>query len=186
MEKKAQLLNLEIWKPIKTESGYEVSNLGRVRSVDRCGCVFLYGKNRIRHYKGRVLAQSLDGKKNYRQVNICGRVYSVHRLVAEAFVDNPNDYKEVNHKDENKQNNEASNLEWCDHRYNSNYGSKKLSVRGERNPCNKFSEETIREIRREYIEGDSKNGLTALSKKYGISLTHTYNIIHRKRWGWVI
>lgn len=48
----------------------------------------------------------------------------VHRLVALAFIDNPNGYLEVNHKDENKSNNAVDNLEWCDHTYNANYGTK--------------------------------------------------------------
>lgn len=47
----------------------------------------------------------------------------IHRLVAKAFIDNPNKYEQVNHKDENKLNNNANNLEWCDLNYNINYGT---------------------------------------------------------------
>ena len=50
--------------------------------------------------------------------------WRIHRLVAETFIPNPDNLPEVNHKDENKLNNEASNLEWCTHKYNSNYGSR--------------------------------------------------------------
>lgn len=49
---------------------------------------------------------------------------SVHRLVATAFLDNPNGYEEINHKDENKSNNNVNNLEWCTHTYNINYGTR--------------------------------------------------------------
>ena len=49
--------------------------------------------------------------------------YLLHRLVANAFIPNPNNYLEINHKDENKQNNHISNLEWCDRKYNVNYGT---------------------------------------------------------------
>ena len=58
------------------------------------------------------------------KINGVGVHYSVHRLVALAFLENPNNYKEVNHKDENPLNNELSNLEWCDHNYNMNYGTR--------------------------------------------------------------
>lgn len=53
---------------------------------------------------------------------------SIHRLVAEAFVDNPLGFSEVNHKDEDKANNNASNLEWCSHSYNMNYGHVKENI----------------------------------------------------------
>ena len=96
---------MEIWKKIKGKEDYEVSNYGRVRS------------------KWRVLKPSLNGKGYYR-VSLGARNFKfVHRLVAEAFVDNPNGYPIINHKDENKTNNYASNLEWCTHKYNSNYGT---------------------------------------------------------------
>lgn len=55
----------------------------------------------------------MDGYKNH----------SIHRLVAEAFIPNPENLPEVNHKDENKVNNAVSNLEWCDKKYNINYGN---------------------------------------------------------------
>ena len=52
-----------------------------------------------------------------------GTNYRIHRLVAQAFIPNPNNYKEVNHKDHNPMNNHVDNLEWCDYRYNTNYGT---------------------------------------------------------------
>ena len=52
------------------------------------------------------------------------KIFKVHRLVAQAFIPNPNNYKEVNHKDENKANNVVTNLEWCDRKYNQNYGTR--------------------------------------------------------------
>lgn len=72
----------------------------------------------------RTLTPS-DNGAGYLRVNLDGKYYYVHRLVAEAFVDNPNNYSEVNHKDENKKNNHYLNLEWCTSEYNNNYGTKK-------------------------------------------------------------
>ena len=118
----------EIWKPIEGFEGrYEVSNLGRVRSLDRIikrdnG----HGVNDAR-VKGRILSQKLNHKGGYCVVNINdnGRELTkyVHRLVAQAFIPNPDGLPEVNHKDEDKQNNCVSNLEWCTPAYNSNYGT---------------------------------------------------------------
>lgn len=63
-----------------------------------------------------------------------GKWYKIHRLVAMSFIENPNNYPEVNHKDENKENNRVDNLEWCDSYYNNNYGTKILRVT-EKNKC---------------------------------------------------
>ena len=105
----------EIWKDKKDYEGhYQVSNFGRVKSIK-------FGKEII-------LKQSKDKKTGYLHVVLCKenilKSYLVHRLVAEAFIDNPNNYKEVNHKDENKTNNVVTNLEWCDRKYNQNYGTR--------------------------------------------------------------
>ena len=70
----------------------------------------------------------LDNGSGYFKVCLCSngkvkRLY-VHRLVAEAFIPNPNKYLEINHKDETRDNNMVLNLEWCDRSYNNNYGTK--------------------------------------------------------------
>lgn len=97
----------EIYKTIEGHPNYEVSNLGNIR-------------NRItKKYRTPCL-----NKQNYYQLIIDGKSYKVHRLVAKAFIANPNNYKEVNHKDENHKNNCVDNLEWCDRKYNCNYGTR--------------------------------------------------------------
>lgn len=96
----------EIWKPIEGFEGCEVSNLGNVRNK--------YGK---------PFKQFLNSKGYYRVSLGTKRLHLVHRLVAKAFIENPNGYPIVNHKDENRTNNNVSNLEWCTHKYNSNYGT---------------------------------------------------------------
>lgn len=115
----------EIWKPIKGYEGYyEVSNLGLVRSVDR---VIIYSNGAKHTYKGHVLALNYTSggyKHVHLSINQHRKTPLVHRLVAEAFVPNPEGKKEVNHKDEDKTNNRADNLEWCDGKYNVNYGTR--------------------------------------------------------------
>lgn len=106
----------EIWKEIKGHSRYEVSNYGNLRTID-------YKDKAGKKQKGRLLSKYIrpDG---YETIQIDKRNSYVHRLVAEAFIENPLNLKEVNHKDENKSNNNVNNLEWCDHSYNNSYGTK--------------------------------------------------------------
>lgn len=181
---------MEIWKPVPDYEGYyEVSDLGRIRSVDRTIMISLNGKTFARKLKGKILRQAFDGRNHYLQANLAkdGKQHMVliHRIVASAFLENPLNLPEVNHKDENKANNCASNLEWCTHKYNNNYGAKKTSGNGENNPMNKFSEDVVKEIKRVYKPRDKSFGNKALSEKYGISQTHISAIIHGRRWGWL-
>ena len=115
----------EIWKTIEGFEGlYEVSNLGRVRSLDR---VRKAGYGSTANIKGKILTPQYLNDKKYFVVSLSrnggGKHYLIHRLVATAFIDNPNNLPEVNHKDENPSNNNVSNLEWCDRKYNNNYGT---------------------------------------------------------------
>lgn len=85
--------------------------------------------------------------------------YFVHRLVAICFVENPNEYPVVNHKDGNKQNNHYSNLEWCTSKQNHEHAIlNKLDkgIKGTNNPKNKLSEEDVLQIRKDYDESSKK------------------------------
>lgn len=114
----------EIWKDIKGYEGlYQVSNLGRVKSLGR------YQKAKLGsiQYRGdRLLKPWL--RKDYLTVRLVdngkGKNYSIHRLVAEAFIDNPDNLPCVNHKDFNTKNNVATNLEYCTVLYNNCYGDR--------------------------------------------------------------
>lgn len=114
----------EIWKDIKGYEGlYQISDRGRVRSLDRYVNA-MYGK---RFVKGAIRKSHINVGLGYKTLCLSkegttAEVY-VHRLVAEAFVPNPNNYKMVNHKDENKTNNVPSNLEWCTAAYNMAYSN---------------------------------------------------------------
>lgn len=103
----------ENWKIIDgTYRPYEVSNLGNVRSLD-----FIDKSNHLR--KGEMLPKHLV--RQYYYVNIDRKLMRVHRLVANAFIPNPDNLPQVNHKDENKLNNCVDNLEWCTSKDNCNY-----------------------------------------------------------------
>ena len=111
----------EVWRPVVGYEGlYEVSSYGRVRSVDKCDTM-----GRFR--RGKIL-KLLECSNGYLMIGLHKNGISkkclVHRLVAESFIERTDCLYEVNHKDEDKKNNSIDNLEWCDHRYNNNYGTK--------------------------------------------------------------
>ena len=116
----------EIWKAVTGYEGlYEVSSLGNVRSLDR---VIRSKHNGTTLRKGRILTPFYEEKKGYYQVALSKdgkeKKQRIHRLVAVAFLDNPFNYTDINHKDEIKTNNKVDNLEWCTREYNNNYGTK--------------------------------------------------------------
>lgn len=130
----------EQWKDVVGYEGlYQVSNLGRIKCLPK---TIHYG-----WYNNKVVEQREMIKKNTLDRN--GYLFTIltkdgvrknhliHRLVAQSFLPNPNDYECVNHKDENKTNNYVDNLEWCSHKYNSNYGTIRQRISnatmGERN-----------------------------------------------------
>ena len=113
--KENKMENNEVWKYILGYEGlYKISNKGRVKSIG-------YGKERI--------LKPANNGRGYLKVDLCKngdkKWCLVHRLVAQAFIPNPNNLPEVNHLDENKENNRVENLEFCDRKYNCNYGTTK-------------------------------------------------------------
>jgi len=120
----------ERWLPVVGYEGYyEVSDFGRVRRLDRyttdCG---KGGASRTRFIRGGLVSPNLN-ENGYRHLQLYRDGHKtrvkLHRIIAQAWIPNPDNLPQVNHKDENPNNNHISNLEWCTAKYNSNYGTRK-------------------------------------------------------------
>ena len=124
--------NEEVWKDIFGYEGlYQVSDCGIVKSLK-------FGKERI-------LKPGTDGNGYlfvYLYKNRKKKMCKVHRLVCQTFLPNPNNLPQVNHKDEDKTNNKVDNLEWCDRKYNNNYGTRIQRI-NEKNTNGKCSKPVI-------------------------------------------
>lgn len=150
----------EQWKTIEGFEDYEISTFGRVKSHKYMRDSIL--KPRVTHDGYVWYSLSKHGKGHTKRAN---------RLVAEAFIPNPENKKTVNHIDGDKTNNHVDNLEWAtlneqmQHAYKN--GLKK-PVRGYLQGNHVFSEEEVREIRRLYKPHSKEFGMRALARKYGV------------------
>lgn len=168
------------WKVIKGFDDYKVNNLGQVFSIKRNKTLKPYEK---KGYYGVWLYK--DNKRYFRLV---------HRLVASAFIPNPNNLPQINHKDENSKNNNVENLEWCTAKYNSNYGNHNEKIRQRMLQNNPFkgkhhSPETLEKLRlaklgRHLSEeqkkkiGAANKGNGRIGKKvYCVELNKTFNSV---------
>ncbi|WP_284461593.1 NUMOD4 domain-containing protein [Chryseobacterium sp.] len=124
----------EIWKPIKDYEGlYEASNMGRIKSVERV----VKRLNRYKTYTNQIIPEKIKkgspDKDGYLKVGLWKNnkclTTSIHRIIANTFLDNPDVLPQVNHVDEDKQNNCVANLEWCSPIENINHGTGMLRSR---------------------------------------------------------
>lgn len=131
----------EVWKDIYGYEGlYQISNIGNVKSCDRYVFAGIGSNHKYQHIKEHLLKQKGGGK--YIQVilskNGKTKAFTIHRLVAQAFIPNPDNLPCINHKDENPKNNRVDNLEWCTYKYNNEYNNRIDKC------CNKISK-TLKE-----------------------------------------
>lgn len=126
---------------------------------------------------GRKVKPQPNGK-GYLRVHIAGKMYFVHRLVAEKYVHNPNNYPQVNHKDGDKTNNKADNLEWVTNLQNRKHAVKTgLQVHGERCPWAKLSLKDV-----EFIREHTELTATYLANKFGVARATISAVKNNKSW----
>jgi len=178
---------MEIWKPIGIIKGidytgiYEISNMGRVRSLDS----FVKSKsNSYRFNKGRML-KCLKYKVGYYYVDLSkngkSKKVKIHRLVALHFINNSENKSQINHKDGNKSNNIYSNLEWCTQRENTIHAYRTKLAHGHKGIKNHMTKLTNEEVIDIY---ENRNILSniELSKKYNVSSSRISYIKLDKEW----
>lgn len=174
---------MEIWKDIKGyEAFYQVSNIGRVRSLDR---VVALGDT-FKKIKGVVLKQN-NHTVGYSIVslheNSIQKSYTVHRLVANAFIENKHNKPYVNHIDGDKKNNHYLNLEWCTHEENTVHAvNNGLIKKGSKRAHSKLKESDVELIKELLKKGDSQS---SISKIFNVSQSTISHIKLGKKWSHV-
>ena len=180
----------EIWKPIKENPVYFVSNYGKVKTIDHK--IWCKVNNSYSIRKGIICKLSNKNQKHYWrvavQINNKQKHFAVHRLVAEAFIPNPNNLPQVNHIDGNKDNNTVSNLEWCDNSYNMRHALKigLISREKESKNCHlrKLTEEQVIFIREEFKKVDC--AIKGNKAKFYREMAHLFNLNSPNTILWIV
>lgn len=183
------LIDGELWADIDGYDGiYQVSTRGRVRSMDRRE--LMRGRHPTPYYRFRngceLKCQIND--IGYVQVLLykdgVGKLCTVHRLVAKAFIPNPNNYPEVNHLNEERADNWVENLEWCTRSQNALHSNKKF--RGENSGTSKLTERQVLKIVELLRQtGPLKLGLFEIGCLFGVTNHTIHKIKVGKNWGWL-
>ena len=160
-------------QPIKLNKNYKITKDGRLFSIKRKR--FLLGAVKDTGYRMYCIRD--EKKKRHFPTG--------HRLVAEAYIPNPENKPQVNHKDGDKLNNNLSNLEWCtpvENLLHAKYvlGKKVFFQHGEKHHNSKLNEEKVREIRSKYPKGG--HTFRSLAKDYGVSTLVINQVIHNRTW----
>lgn len=185
-------LEEEVWRDISGFEGlYQVSNLGRIKTLITERYINRWGGYYIKQ-DPKIMKLSLYTKiksKMYYRIQLCkGKRYfhfTVHRLVADAFIPNPEEKPQVNHIDGNKLNNHVSNLEWVTDDENKKHAKRSGMIwRGHSINTSKLEEDQVIEIRRLFDTGNYTK--TDIAKMFKISVPATSSILKRENWGWLI
>ena len=138
----------------------------------------------IRNSKTKRILREFIGNDGYLRTQFDGKTRLIHRVVAETFLENPNNLPEVNHIDGNKQNNSVYNLEWCNRNYNLKhaYSVGLRSAKGTNNSRCKLSEDNVYYIKKHYIPRDKEYSAKKLAEKFGVASQTICAAFHGQNW----
>ena len=175
---------VEEWRPVAGYQGiYEVSNLGGVRSIDRR---IINSLGHHRFYPGKTMSQraSPRGEKRVDLWDRKGKSHFVHRLVAEAFCEKPDDAVEVNHINGDPRDNRAVNLEWVtksqniQHAYDNGLATPN-PIYGEKNPKSKLKASDLAVIEKMKLDGKSSY---EIASEFGVNASTIQRVLKKKTW----
>lgn len=174
----------EIWKPVLDyEECYEVSSLGRIRSLTRV----IRGLKGYYTIYGRLIRTHINPKNKYVVVRLSKNgikeTFTVHVLVARHFKENPDNLPEVDHDNFDRTDNRASNLRWStrvDNIRHSSMAGRMPGAKGNKSPCAKHTNESVLKIRELYSSGEFTQD--EIAQKFGVKRHNISKIILRQRW----
>lgn len=185
--------DIEIWRSIPGYPKYEASNFGRIRSIRRTLIVNDPLYNRVYETtRDECIIKPYPNWRGYLRVDLrstdrkFGRVEAVHRLVAMAFIPNPNNYPQVNHLSGIKTDNTVNNLEWCTNLHNRRHAQKLGlfgDMRGQNSPARKLDETQVRTIRRCLQDGMCYQDLATYFK---VGKSAIKDIKHKRTWAYLL
>lgn len=177
---------MEIWKKVNEFGDYQVSNMGNIKSPDfvlqvPTGQKYIRKGKILKPYKSKKGYLNCDLRINGKRKNV-----QVHRFVALAFIDNPENKPQVNHKDGNKTNNCVENLEWCTNSENQIHAFKNNLQKGDfSHPNSKLTLEQVLYIKNHCIIGSKEYGMQAMAKKFNICHNSVKQIIMGKSYKYI-
>lgn len=162
------------------EGRYKVSNYGYILRISYVYDSMIYGNPIKRRLPEKIMGGTKLSKKGYPRINLNGTYKFIHQVVAEAFIENLENKKQVNHKDGNKLNNRSDNLEWVNNQENRDHAvNMRLIIYGEKCPQAKLTKNQVLEIIELYKNGMKQKNI---ANKFSVVQQTISKIVRKEAW----